>query len=76
MTVYNQHFKEHGGAVVNIIADMFRGFPYMSHTGAARAGVDNMTKYGFPFHQEYGDKISKTFILGPLPSSGRPTAFA
>ncbi len=44
MTVYNQHFKEHGGAVVNIIADMFRGFPYMSHTGAARAGVDNMTK--------------------------------
>lgn len=33
-----------GGAIVNIIADMWRGFPGMAHTGAARAGVDNLTK--------------------------------
>lgn len=32
------------GAIVNIIANIFRGFPGMSHTGAARAGVDNLTK--------------------------------
>lgn len=32
------------GIVVNIIANMFRGFPGMVHTGAARAGVDNFTK--------------------------------
>lgn len=32
------------GNVVNIIANIFRGFPGMSHTGAARAGVDNLTK--------------------------------
>ncbi|WP_026999582.1 SDR family oxidoreductase [Eisenibacter elegans] len=32
------------GVVVNIIANMFRGFPGMAHTGAARAGVDNLTK--------------------------------
>jgi citronellol/citronellal dehydrogenase len=32
------------GNVVNIIANIFRGFPGMVHTGAARAGVDNMTK--------------------------------
>lgn len=32
------------GTVVNIIADIFRGFPGMSHTGAARAGVENLTK--------------------------------
>ncbi len=32
------------GIVVNIIANIFRGFPGMSHTGAARAGVDNLTK--------------------------------
>jgi len=31
--VYNQYFKEHGGSIVNIIADMFRGFPMMAHTG-------------------------------------------
>lgn len=33
-----------GGAIVNVIADMFNGFPGMAHTGAARAGVDNLTK--------------------------------
>lgn len=32
------------GAIVNIIANIFRGFPSMAHTGAARAGVDNLTK--------------------------------
>jgi citronellol/citronellal dehydrogenase len=32
------------GRVVNVIADIARGFPGMVHTGAARAGVDNMTK--------------------------------
>ena len=30
--------------MVNIIASIVRGFPGMVHTGAARAGVDNMTK--------------------------------
>ena len=32
------------GRVVNIIAEITRGFPGMVHTGAARAGVENMTK--------------------------------
>lgn len=32
------------GIIVNIIANIFRGFPGMSHTGAARAGVANFTK--------------------------------
>jgi citronellol/citronellal dehydrogenase len=32
------------GRIVNVIADIARGFPGMVHTGAARAGVDNMTK--------------------------------
>ena len=36
--------SKHGGAIVNIIADMFNGFPGMSHTGAARSAVDNLTK--------------------------------
>jgi peroxisomal trans-2-enoyl-CoA reductase len=34
----------HGGRIVNIVADVWRGFPGMVHTGAARAGVINMTK--------------------------------
>lgn len=35
---------EHGGAIVNIVADMFRGMPMMAHSGAARAGVVNLTQ--------------------------------
>ncbi|XP_030015242.1 peroxisomal trans-2-enoyl-CoA reductase [Sphaeramia orbicularis] len=42
--VYSAWMKQHGGAIVNIIADMWKGFPGMAHTGAARAGVDNLTK--------------------------------
>lgn len=32
------------GRVINIVANMWRGFPGMAHTGAARAGVVNLTK--------------------------------
>lgn len=42
--VYTAWMKQHGGVIINIIADMWKGFPGMAHTGAARAGVDNLTK--------------------------------
>jgi citronellol/citronellal dehydrogenase len=32
------------GRIVNVIANIARGFPGMVHTGAARAGVENMTR--------------------------------
>ncbi len=41
---FNQHMEANGGSVVNIVADMFRGMPMMSHSGAARAGVVNLTQ--------------------------------
>lgn len=41
---FNQHFKQHGGVITNIIALIDRGFPLMGHTGAARAAVQNLTK--------------------------------
>jgi citronellol/citronellal dehydrogenase len=34
---------QRGGRIVNVIANIYRGFPGMAHTGAARAGVENMT---------------------------------
>lgn len=40
---YRHAMKEHGGAIVNIVADVWMGAPGMVHTGAARAGVINMT---------------------------------
>ena len=36
--------RERGGSIVNIVAEMWRGFPGMAHTGAARAGVVNLTQ--------------------------------
>ena len=42
--VANQWMIENGGGrIVNVIANIYRGFPGMVHTGAARAGVENMT---------------------------------
>lgn len=39
------HMAEQGGGrIISIVANMWRGFPGMAHTGAARAGVVNLTK--------------------------------
>lgn len=39
-----QWMGDHGGAVVNIIADIWGGMPGMGHSGAARAGMLNFTE--------------------------------
>ncbi len=36
--------KAQQGIILNIIANIYRGFPGMLHTGAARAGVENLTR--------------------------------
>ena len=42
--VANQSMIPHKhGRVINVIANIYRGFPGMAHTGAARAGVENLT---------------------------------
>ncbi len=42
--VANQWMIPHkGGRIINVIANIYRGFPGMAHTGAARAGVENLT---------------------------------
>ena len=42
--VYLQSLSKHGGAIVNMLADMWGGMPGMGHSGAARAGMENFTK--------------------------------
>ncbi|MEM9190453.1 MAG: SDR family oxidoreductase [Myxococcota bacterium] len=43
--VANKAFlPQKGGRILNVIAQIARGFPGMAHTGAARAGVENLTK--------------------------------
>lgn len=42
--VFSQSMQAHGGAIVTMAADMWRGMPGMAHSGAARAGMVNLTK--------------------------------
>jgi len=42
--VFKQSMSEHGGSIVNIVADMWGGMPGMGHSGAARAGMANFTQ--------------------------------
>lgn len=41
---YTQWMQSHGGAIVNMLADIWGGMPGMGHSGAARAGVWNFTE--------------------------------
>jgi citronellol/citronellal dehydrogenase len=41
---YTQWMKANGGAIVNVVADMWLGMPMMGHSGAARAGMVNFTE--------------------------------
>jgi citronellol/citronellal dehydrogenase len=41
---FNQYMGQHGGVIVNMLIEMWRGFPGMAHSAAARAGIENLTK--------------------------------
>ncbi|MBS3911734.1 MAG: SDR family oxidoreductase [Hydrogenophaga sp.] len=41
---YVQSMQAHGGAIVNIVADMWGSMPGMGHSGAARAGMVSFTE--------------------------------
>lgn len=42
--VFKQSMSKTGGAIVNMLADMWGGMPGMGHSGAARAGMLNLTE--------------------------------
>ena len=41
---YLQSMQQHGGSIVNIVADMWGSMPGMGHSGAARAGMVSFTE--------------------------------
>ena len=41
---FTRSMEQHGGAIVNMLIDMWRGAPGMAHSGAARAGIMNLTQ--------------------------------
>ena len=66
---FNKSMNTNGGAIVNIIANMWNGFPVLAHTGAARAGVDNLTKSLAVEWGARGVRINSV-ALGAIHSSG------
>ena len=42
--IYNRAMEAHGGAIVNIIADIWHGWPDFAHSGAARGGMLTLTE--------------------------------
>jgi citronellol/citronellal dehydrogenase len=42
--VYTRWMERHGGAIVNMSADMWMGLPGVAHSGAARAAMNSLTE--------------------------------
>ena len=57
------------GSIVSIIAQVRNGFPGMIHTGAARSGVDNMTKTASVEWAEHNIRVN-AIAPGAIWSSG------
>lgn len=67
--VFNQSMAKHGGAIVNMAADMWNGMPGMAHSGAARAGMVNLTKTA-AYEWAYADVRVNAVAPGWIASSG------
>lgn len=67
--VFNSYMREHGGAIVNITMENARGYPGMAHSGAARAGVENLTKTLAVEWSRFGVRINSV-APGLINSSG------
>lgn len=69
---FNQWMADHGGAIVNIVADMWMGMPGMGHSGAARAGMVNFTETAA---SEWGPSGVRVNAVAPgwIASSGLDT---
>jgi citronellol/citronellal dehydrogenase len=67
--VFNQSMKKGGGAIVNIVADMWGGMPGMGHSGAARAGMVNFTETASVEWASFGVRVNAV-APGWIASSG------
>lgn len=70
MQIVQQAWMEtHGGAIVNITMENKRGYPGMAHSGAARAGVENLTKTLAVEWARFGIRVNAV-APGTIESSG------
>lgn len=69
---YNRWMAEHGGAIVNIIADIWHGWPEFAHSGAARGGMLTLSETAACEWAHSGVRVN-TVAPGGIASSGFDT---
>lgn len=66
---FQQSMQQHGGAVVNMVADMWGSMPGMGHSGAARAGMVSFTETAALEWAAHGVRVNAV-APGYIASSG------
>ena len=70
--IYTKWMKEHGGAIVNMIADIWNGWPHFAHSGAARGGMLTLSESAATEWAASGVRVN-TIAPGSIASSGLDT---
>ncbi len=70
--VYNRWMKANGGAIVNMIADIWNGWPNFAHSGASRGGMLTLSESAASEWAPAGVRIN-TVAPGAIASSGLDT---
>jgi citronellol/citronellal dehydrogenase len=70
--VYTKWMREHGGAIVNMIADIWHGWPHFAHSAAARGGMLTLSESAATEWAAAGVRIN-TIAPGSIASSGLDT---
>jgi citronellol/citronellal dehydrogenase len=70
--VYNRWMKHNGGAIVNMIADIWHGWPNFAHSGAARGGMLTLSESAASEWAAAGVRVN-TVAPGAIASSGLDT---
>ena len=70
--VYNRWMIDHGGAILNMIADIWHGWPHFSHSAAARGGMLTLSECAATEWAESGVRVN-TVAPGSIASQGLDT---
>ena len=70
--VYTKWMRDHGGAIVNMIADIWHGWPHFAHSAASRGGMLALSESAATEWAAAGVRVN-TIAPGSIASSGLDT---